>query len=87
MQRFCKEVVVWKALRHPNVVPLIGVTMSETRFAMISDWMVNRDINNFLKVNPDADRLKLVGSSFGASSCRLCRLLNNFCSWWMSPEG
>lgn len=53
---------MWKALRHPNIVPLIGVTVSETEFAMVSEWMVNRDINNFLKENPDADRLKLVRS-------------------------
>jgi len=61
VQRFCKEVVAWKALQHPNVLPLIGVTMSESRFAMISDWMVNGNINNFVKAHPDADRLELVG--------------------------
>ena len=26
-QRFCREVVTWKTLRHPNVLPLLGVTM------------------------------------------------------------
>ena len=69
---------MWKALRHPNVVPLIGVAMSETRFAMISEWMVNRDINNFLKGNPDADRLKLVCFPLLTSPHHLSdRLLNN----------
>jgi len=61
VQKFCKEVAVWKALRHPNVLPLIGVMMSEARFAMISEWMENGNINSFVKVNPDADRLELVG--------------------------
>jgi len=37
--------------------------MSETRFAMISDWMVNGNISSFLKVHPDTDRLELVGFS------------------------
>ena len=68
MQRFCKEAVVWKALRHPNVLPLIGVTMSETRFAMISDWMANGNINSFVKACPDANRLELVGFLFTGSS-------------------
>ena len=55
---------MWKTLRHPNVLPLIGVTMSATRFAMISDWMANGNINSFVKAHPDANRLELVGVSF-----------------------
>jgi len=57
---FCKEVVTWNALQHPNVLPLIGATISETVFAMISEWMPNGNINEFLKTHPDADRLGLV---------------------------
>jgi serine/threonine protein kinase len=52
-QRFCKEVVTWKTLRHPNVLPLIGVMMSESQFATISDWMFNGNINDFVKAHPD----------------------------------
>ena len=66
MQRFCKEVVTWKALCHPNVLPLLGVTMTEdpTRFVMVSEWMENGDINRFVKAHPDMDRLQLVRFSF-----------------------
>jgi len=55
--------MTWKTLRHPNVLPLIGVTMSENQFAMISDWMANGNINDFVKAHPDANRLELVSSS------------------------
>ena len=55
---------MWKALQHPNVLQLIGVTMSETQFAMVSDWMANGNISDFLKARPDADRLELVSLSF-----------------------
>jgi hypothetical protein len=58
--------VTWKFLRHPNVLPLIGVTMSEAHFAMISDWMTNGNINEFVKAHPDANRSELVGFSFKA---------------------
>ena len=34
--------------------------MSESHFAMVSDWMVNGSINEFLKGNPDVNRLDLV---------------------------
>jgi len=61
VQRFCKEVVTWKTLQHPNVLPLIGVTTSETQFVMVSDWMVNGNINDFVRARPDANRLELVG--------------------------
>lgn len=52
---------MWKFLRHPNILPLIGVTMSEARFAMISDWMTNGNINEFVKTHPGVDRFGLVG--------------------------
>jgi len=55
--------MTWKTLRHPNVLPLIGVMMSENQFAMISDWMMNGNINDFVKAHPDANRLELVSSS------------------------
>jgi hypothetical protein len=55
--------VTWKFLRHPNILPLIGVTMSEAHFAMISDWMANGNINEFVKAHPDANRLELVNLS------------------------
>ena len=64
VQRFCKEFVTWKALRHPNVLPLLGVIMSETQFAMVSDWMPNGNINEFVRKHPDANRFELVSSPF-----------------------
>ena len=52
--------MVWGALRHPNVLPLLGVTMSENRFVMVSEWMENGNINRFVKMHTDVDRLELV---------------------------
>lgn len=51
---------MWKALRHPNVLPLIGVTITDNRFAMVTEWMANGNVNEFVKANKDADRLGLV---------------------------
>ena len=59
--------VTWKTLQHPNVLPLIGVMMSETRFAMISDWMVNGNITDFVKAHRGVNRLELVGRPFEVS--------------------
>ena len=43
-------------------MPLMGVTTSESRFAMISSWMANGNINDFVKSHPEVDRMGLVGS-------------------------
>ena len=58
VQIFCQEAVVWKHLTHPNVLPLLGVTV--TPFQLISSWMSGGDLPYYLKENPDADRLELV---------------------------
>ena len=52
--------MTWKALRHPNVLPLVGVTMADSRFGMVSEWMMNGNINEFVRTHDDADRLGLV---------------------------
>ncbi|KAF9790630.1 kinase-like domain-containing protein [Thelephora terrestris] len=59
-QRFCKEVVMWKFLRHPNIVPIIGVLMLEFKFAMVSEWMANGIINEYIKAHPEVNRLGLL---------------------------
>ena len=52
--------MTWRALRHPNVLPLLGVTMTGTQLAMISEWMANGDINQFVRTHPDVNRFELV---------------------------
>jgi len=51
---------MWKALYHPNVLPMLGVTMTETRFVMVSEWMENGDITEFVKTHTDVNRPELV---------------------------
>ena len=41
--------------------------MSEDQLAMVSDWMVNGNINEFVEENPDVNRLELVSHSFRIS--------------------
>ena len=54
---------MWKSLRHPNTLPLIGVEMTEDEFVMVSEWMMNGNINEFIKANPEAERIELVSPS------------------------
>jgi serine/threonine protein kinase len=52
---------MWRALHHPNVLPLLGVVVNEARFAMVSEWIANGSIDEFIKAHPDANRFELVG--------------------------
>lgn len=58
-QKFCKEVVLWKSLEHPNVLPLLCVGIEP--LVMISEWMTNGNVIEYIKQNPEADRIALVG--------------------------
>ena len=69
--------MMWRTLRHPNVLPLLGVTMIDRRFVMVSEWMDNGNINEFLKNNADADRVELVSAL--SLSLSLLALITNIC--------
>ena len=57
--------MVWRALRHPNVLQLLGVTVTENRFVMVSEWMVRGNINEFVEADANPDRLGLVRFHMG----------------------
>ena len=56
--------MTWKDLRHQNVLPLVGVTMDSTQFAMVSEWMEDGNLNEYIRAHADANRFELVGFRF-----------------------
>ena len=58
--------MTWKTLSHPNVLPLLGVTIAADRLMFVSEWMVKGNINEFVKADVNADRLGLVCFLFKA---------------------
>ena len=58
-QAFCKEAVIWKYLKHPNVLPLLGVTTTPPQ--LISKWVSGGNLPGYVQQHPDADQLRLVG--------------------------
>jgi serine/threonine protein kinase len=66
VQNFAREVVVWRQLSHPDVLPFYGVyhwDKNPARVCLISPWTENGNIVQFLRRNPEADRASLVGHS------------------------
>ncbi|KAF9647775.1 kinase-like protein [Thelephora ganbajun] len=55
---FCQEVVVWKRLAHPNIFPLLGVTIAP--FQSISVWISGEELSQYISTHPCADRLDLL---------------------------
>ncbi|KAK0431865.1 kinase-like domain-containing protein [Armillaria borealis] len=59
---FCREVLVWRNLEHPNVLRFIGVNddLFYPSFCLISPWMKNGNIISFLSQNPGHDRMQCI---------------------------
>ncbi|KAF9789521.1 kinase-like domain-containing protein [Thelephora terrestris] len=59
---FCKEAVAWKHLRHPNILPLLGATLREHELCLISEWMDQGNIKQYLKrkENSELNRIELL---------------------------
>ena len=62
LQRFMNEVVGWKWLRHENILPFVGVSEIPQPLSMVSVWMGNGDITNFIKTTPNQNPFSLVGT-------------------------
>ena len=62
-QKLCREVVFWKHLSHPNIFPLLGISMSADPypFLILSEWMPNGNVMQYARSNPEANRLRMVG--------------------------
>jgi len=83
LQRFCEEGVAWKHLRHPNVLPLLGVTIGERKLMMVSEWMGNGNINEFIEKNRGVNRTALVRVELGSNGI----LADCLSSWLVSRMG
>jgi serine/threonine protein kinase len=69
-QAFYREVIVWKSLKHPNIVPFLGVpTKVPPPFEIVCEWMENSRITEYVRENPNVDRIGLVsGFSFAVTT-------------------
>ena len=59
-QRFYREIVAWKYVSHPNVLPFLGVSETLFSFCIISPWLRNGNIVEYIQKHREANRLHLV---------------------------
>jgi len=58
--------VIWKRLQHPNVVNFLGFGAGVPPFSLVYHWVSNESLSDYVRENPDVDKLDLV------SSCSRC---------------
>jgi len=61
-QNFHREAHLWSQLHHPNVLPFLGIFLLPPSLhpAMVSEFMTNGTLVDYLGKHPDADRLHLL---------------------------
>ena len=64
LQRLFREIVLWRRLSHPNILPVLGVAPKLFPFCIITEWMENGNIMDFVSKHPDVNRLRLVRQIF-----------------------
>ncbi|KAJ7895954.1 kinase-like domain-containing protein [Mycena olivaceomarginata] len=61
LKKLGREAVIWRQLSHPNLLPFFGLYVFDNRPSLISPWMDNGDLKNFLNNAPsDINRIALI---------------------------
>ncbi|TDL23005.1 kinase-like protein [Rickenella mellea] len=63
LKNFSHEAVVWRQLKHRNILPFLGVFKGSEHFerlCLVSPWMEAGNITEFLDSRPDSDRITLL---------------------------
>ncbi|KAF7360262.1 Protein kinase domain-containing protein [Mycena venus] len=61
IQGFGREALIWRQLSHPNLLPFFGLYYLEKRLCLVSPWMSNGHVLQFLKnAPPNTDRVSLI---------------------------
>lgn len=62
-QRFMREIVGWKYFVHPNVLPFKGVSETLFPFCIISPWLPNGNIIDYIRQNGMVNRFQLLAQA------------------------
>lgn len=62
-QDAARELYSWSSLKHTNIVELIGLAQFRGQLAMVSPWMENGPLPEYIARHPDVDRYQLVSTA------------------------
>ncbi|KAJ6548699.1 kinase-like domain-containing protein [Mycena capillaripes] len=55
LKEFSREALIWRQLCHPNLLPFFGLYHLDNRLCLVSPWMENGNIMEFLAKDPILD--------------------------------
>lgn len=61
-QKYCKDVTICRRVRHENVLNIEGVVPELFEFCMVSKWMDNGNMLEYVRTKEQVDRVGLVSS-------------------------
>lgn len=64
LQRFFREGRTWSGLNHPHVLSFHGFCQTPSHIYLISPFVEYGALHRYLKIYPDANRARLVGSMY-----------------------
>ncbi|KAF9642298.1 kinase-like protein [Thelephora ganbajun] len=59
-ERHCKGVIVSKRMKHPNILSIEGVAPKIHRFCIVTQWMPNGNVKEYVEKRPGVNRLELL---------------------------
>ena len=51
---------MWRRISHPNIIPFLGFSEVPAPLSMVSEWMPNGNVREYVGENPGISRLQLV---------------------------
>ncbi|TDL15497.1 kinase-like protein [Rickenella mellea] len=63
LKEFSHEAVIWRQLKHPNILPFYGVFKGDEHFdrlCLVSPWMDAGNVIDYLNTHPEGNRLSLL---------------------------
>jgi len=59
-KNIAKEIRIWSELKHPNVLPLLGYLVEGNYPSLVSEWVVNGSLREYMPEMNKADSLKMM---------------------------
>ncbi|TFK20897.1 kinase-like protein [Coprinopsis marcescibilis] len=61
LRAYRSEPIIWSQLHHPNILPFYGIYICpHERFSLLSPWMDNSDVMDYLEKEPNVNRQELI---------------------------
>ncbi|KAF8145106.1 kinase-like domain-containing protein [Mycena galopus ATCC 62051] len=60
LKEFGREALIWRQLCHPNLLPFLGIYYLDSRLCLVSPWMENGNVMEFLRNQANINRLSLI---------------------------